>query len=214
MTTRFSEGGARDAVNGLVKSPLDVMGGVFLLGLAALGFAGGFNLPTGTLSGIGSGLMPKVVAILVGAFGVLLIVQGFIWEGSSLERWHARGPVFVLGAVLLFAMVIRGSTLTLGGFAGLPAIATFKVPPLGLVVAGPLAVMVSSLASPEARPLEVVVFSVVMTLLCGILFKELLHLPIPFDPAGLIPRFANDLYAGIKSGLGQVLGTIKNLLVG
>lgn len=214
MTTRLSERGARDAFHGLVKSPLDVMGGVFLLGLAVLGFAGGFNLPTGTLSGIGSGLMPKVVAILVGAFGALLVVQGLIWEGSSLERWHARGPVFVLGSVLLFAMVIRGSTLTLGGFAGLPALASFKVPPLGLVVAGPLAVMVSSLASPEARPLEVVIFSVVMTLLCGILFKELLNLPIPFDPAGLIPQFANDLYGGLKSALGQFFGSIKRLLIG
>jgi hypothetical protein len=214
MTTRLSEGGARDAIHGPVKSPLDVMGGVFLLGLAAVGFLGGFDLPTGTLSGIGSGLMPKVVATLVAAFGILLVVQGFIWDGSSLERWHARGPVFVLGAVLVFAMVIRGSTLTLGGFAGLPAIASVKVPPLGLVVAGPLAVMVSSLASPEARPVEVVIFSVVMTLLCGLLFKELLHLPIPFDPAGLIPNFINDFYSGIKAALGHVFGTIKNLLVG
>ena len=214
MTTHMSEGGGREAINGLVKSPLDVMGGVFLLGLAALGFAGGFSLPTGTLSGIGSGLMPKVVATLVGAFGVLLIVQGLIWEGSSLERWHARGPVFVLGAVLLFAMVIRGSTLTLGGFAGLPALASFKVPPLGLVVAGPLAVIASSLASAEARPLEVLVFAVVMTLLCGMLFKELLHLPIPFDPAGLIPQFINDLYLGFKSVLAGLFGGIKKLLVG
>ena len=34
-----------------------------------LGLAGGFSLPTGTLSGIGSGLMPRAVSLLVGAFG-------------------------------------------------------------------------------------------------------------------------------------------------
>jgi hypothetical protein len=55
---------------GPIKSPFDLAGGLFLIGLAALGLAGGFNLPTGTLSGIGSGFMPRVVAILVGAFGV------------------------------------------------------------------------------------------------------------------------------------------------
>lgn len=211
MTTGSSAGGARD---GLIKSPLDVAGGLFLLVIAAFGLVGGFELPTGTLSGIGSGLVPKVVAILVAAFGVLLIVQGLIWEGSALERWHARGPVFVLGSVVVFAIFIRGSTLTLGGFAGLPSVMLLKIPPLGLIVAGPLAVMVSSLASPEARPLEVVVFSVVMTMLCGILFKDLLQLPIPFDPAGIIPEFLDAIYSGFKSALGHFFGFIKNLLVG
>ena len=70
------EGGPLERV---VKSQLDFTGGLFLIALAEIGFAGGFNLPTGTLSGIGSGLVPKSVAVLVGAFGVLLIVQGDIY---------------------------------------------------------------------------------------------------------------------------------------
>lgn len=213
MSTRSSDEHASGVGHGLVKSPLDFAGGIFLIALALLGLAGGFNLPFGTLSGIGSGLMPKVVAILVGAFGVLLLLQGLVWEGDRLERWHLRGPLFVLGAVLVFATVIRGSTLTLGGFAGLPALASVKVPPLGLIVAGPLAVMFSSLADKDTRPMEVIIFSVVMTLLCGLLFKELLSLPIPFDPAGLVPEPITHVYTGVKSALGQVFGSIKNLIV-
>jgi hypothetical protein len=213
MSTRSPDERAGGAVHGLVKSPLDFAGGIFLIALALLGLAGGFTLPFGTLSGIGSGLMPKVVALLVGAFGVLLLVQGLVWEGDRLERWHVRGPVFVLGAVLIFATVIRGSTLTLGGFAGLPALASLKVPPLGLIVAGPLAVMFSSLAAKDTRPMEVVVFSGIMTMLCGLLFKELLSLPIPFDPAGLIPEPVTHVYTGAKSALGQAFGSIKSLIV-
>jgi hypothetical protein len=213
MSMRSSDEPASGAGHGLVKSPLDFAGGIFLIALALLGLAGGFSLPFGTLSGIGSGLMPKVVAILVGAFGVLLLLQGLVWEGDRLERWHVRGPVFVLGAVLIFATVIRGSNLTLGGFAGFPAVASIKIPPLGLIVAGPLAVMFSSLADKDTRPMEVIIFSVVMTLLCGLLFKELLSLPIPFDPAGLIPEPITHVYTGAKSALGQVFGGIKNLIV-
>jgi hypothetical protein len=213
MSIRSSDEHASGAGHGLVKSPLDFAGGIFLIALALLGLAGGFTLPFGTLSGIGSGLMPKVVAILVGAFGVLLLLQALVWEGDRVDRWHLRGPLFVLGAVLLFAMVIRGSTLTLGGFAGLPALASVKVPPLGLIVAGPLAVMFSSLADKDTRPMEVIIFSVVMTLLCGLLFKELLSLPIPFDPAGLVPEPITHVYTGAKSALGQVFGSIKNLIV-
>jgi hypothetical protein len=207
MTSR--EAGSR----GPVKSPLDVAGGLFLLAIALIGFAGGFNLPTGTLSGIGSGLLPKSVAVLVGAFGVLLIVQGLMVEGDRLERWHLRGPVFVLGAVVVFALVIRGSTLNFGGILGIPVLASVKIPGLGLIVAGPLSVIVSSFAEKSTKPLEIVIFAIVMTLLSGILFKEMLNLPIPFDPAGLIPESVNGAYAVTKSALGHAVATIISLFV-
>ena len=198
---------------GLVRSPLDVAGGLFLLALAALGFAGGFNLPTGTLSGIGSGLLPRVVAILIGAFGLLLVVQGLLFEGDRLERWHLRGPVFVLGGVAVFALLIRGSDLTFGGVLGIPVLASLKIPGLGLIAAGPLAVIVSAFAEKSTRPLEVVIFAAVMTLLSGVLFKELLNLPIPFDPAGVIPEWANHAYVGAKSAIGHTFVAVKNLFV-
>lgn len=196
---------------GPIKSSMDVGAGLFLLALGLIGLAGGYNLPFGTLSGIGSGLLPRVVSLLVAAFGLMLVVQAFLADGDRLERWHLRGPVFVLGAVLLFAIVIRGSTLHLGGIAGIPLLASAKVPPLGLIVAGPLAVIVSGFASSETRPLEIAAFGLVMTLLSGLLFKELLGLPIPFDPAGLVPDFVNHAYAAVKSGLGLVFSILKQL---
>jgi len=209
----MTSGAPKARAHGLIKSPFDLAGGVFLLALAALGLAGGFNLPSGTLSGIGSGLMPRVVAILVGAFGVLLIVQALFFQGDRLESWHLRGPVFVLGGVLVFAVLIRGSTLTFGGFAGIPLLATVKIPALGLLVAGPLAVIVSAFADKTTKPLEIAVFGVVMTLLCGILFKELLNLPIPFDPAGVIPDPVYRAYLGAKSAIALAFGIVKNLFV-
>jgi hypothetical protein len=207
MTSR--EAGSR----GPVKSPLDVAGGLFLLAIGVIGFAGGYNLPTGTLSGIGSGLVPKSVAVLVGAFGVLLIVQGLMVEGDRLERWHLRGPVFVLGGVILFALVIRGSTLDFGGVLGIPVLASVKIPGLGLIVAGPLSVIVSSFAEKTTKPLEIVIFAIVITVLSGILFKELLNLPIPFDPAGLVPEPVNDVYAVTKSALSHAVAAIMSLFV-
>ena len=198
---------------GLVKSPFDFAGGLFLLGLAGLGFAGGFDLSTGTLSSIGSGLVPKAVAVMVAAFGALLVVQALLVEGDRLERWHLRGPVFVLGAVCVFAMLTRGSTLSFGGFAGIPHLGSIEIPALGLIVAGPLTVVISSLAAKDTRPKEVAVFAVVLTLLCGLLFKELLNLPIPYDPAGLVPGPINDAYAGTKSAIYYAFDIVKSLLV-
>jgi putative tricarboxylic transport membrane protein len=148
-----------------VRSPLDFAGGLFLIAIAAVGYAGAFTLPFGQLSGIGSGLLPKVVAALVAAFGVALVIQGLTLGGDRLERWAVRGPLLVLAAVLVFAFTIRL---------------------LGLVVAGPLCFLVSALADRDTRPVEVVISATVATLACGFLFKDLLNLPIPFDPMSIL----------------------------
>ena len=196
---------------GSVKSPLDLAGGLFLVALAVIGFAGAFNLPTGTLSGIGSGPVPQTVEVLIAAFGVLLIANAFLYEGDRLEQWHLRGPLFVLGGVVAFALLIRGSTLTFGDIFGIPVLATVKVPGLGLIVAGPLAVIISAFADRSTRPVEIVVYAVVITLLSGLLFKEFLNLPIPFDPAGLIPAPIDNAYAGARSVILHGVAAVKNL---
>jgi len=176
---------------GFLKSPLDFAGGLFLIALAVTGYAGGFSLPFGQLSGIGSGLMPKTIAVLVGAFGLMLLVQGLIVEGDRLEAWAVRGPIFVLGGVLVFAATIR---------------------PWGLIVAGPLAVVVSALADRDSRPVELLVAAVALTLVCGLLFKEMLNLPIPFDPAGLIPEPVFQAYVGAKAALAQLFAALKSMI--
>jgi hypothetical protein len=199
---------------GPIRSPIDLGGGLFLIFLGFLGIAGGYDLPFGTLSGIGSGLLPRTVSLLVGTFGVLLVIQSFLAHGERLEKWHLRGPVFVLGAVIVFALVIRGSTLTIGGILGIPIIASFKIPSLGLIVAGPLAMLVSGLATSETRFGESAIFAAVMTLLSGLLFKDALGLPIPFDPMGLVPSFINDAHESLKHGVLNVFAAIKQLFGG
>jgi Tripartite tricarboxylate transporter TctB family len=140
---------------------LDVAAGIFLIVLAGLGYVGSLNLDFGQMRGIGPGLMPKVSAALVGAFGILIVVQGLISKGDRMEPWSWRGIVFVLGAVLVFAATVRS---------------------LGLAFAGPLAVIISSLADRDTRAIEVVLFAIGLTALCVGMFKYALRLPIPLAP--------------------------------
>lgn len=164
--------GAR-APAGVLKSPQDFAAGIFLLVFAAIALLGAWDLKFGQLRGIGPGLMPKVTAAILGSFGIALFVTSFMSRGSILERWSLRGPLCVLGAVLLFALTIRGAAFTSMGIA---------VPPLGLLVAGPLAVIVSALADKDTRLFEVAIYAAVITALCVGLFKFLLRLPIPIAP--------------------------------
>jgi putative tricarboxylic transport membrane protein len=149
---------------GLLKSPQDFAAGIFLLVIAAVGIVGSLELGFSTSSGVGPGMMPRAVGLLVAAFGVLLVVQGFLVEGEGLDRWSIRGLVFVLGSALVFAWTIR---------------------PLGLIVAGPLAVIISAFADRQTRWIEVIVFGFVMTGFCIALFSYALNLPIPIMPTAL-----------------------------
>jgi hypothetical protein len=139
----------------------EVLAGVFLLASAAFGYYAAYPLDAGSMSGVGSGLMPKTVALSLGAFGVYLVASGLVGNHERIQGFSWRGIIFVLGAILAFAATVR---------------------PLGLLVAGPLAMLLSSLADPDTRPLEIVIFTTCTTLGCYLLFKVILHLPMPVLP--------------------------------
>jgi putative tricarboxylic transport membrane protein len=144
-----------------IRSPQDAAAGLLLIVLAVAALWGGAQLSTGSLGQMGPGMLPRGLAILTGLGGIGLIVSSFVVPGTGLERWHLRGPLFVLGAAVVFGLTIR---------------------PLGLVVAAPAVVVIAALASRESRWIETLVFAVVMTALCVGLFKYLLGLPIPLAP--------------------------------
>jgi putative tricarboxylic transport membrane protein len=171
---------------GTIKAPQDFAAGIFLIVLALIGYFGAFSLSMGKLSTVGPGMLPKVVAIIIGAFGVLLVVESLLSRGSRLEAWSLRGMVFVLGAALVFAATIR---------------------PLGLAISGPLAVIISSFADAEHKLRSTLIFAVIMTIFCGLLFKEALNLPIPFDSLDLLKPLHGP-YAALKSALRGLFLTI------
>ena len=145
------------------RFPRDIGAGVFLLAIAAFGYAGALDLPS-VWSGVGPGLMPKLVAGLIAALGLLIISLGFSPKAARLQRWSVRGPVFVLGSVVVFAATVRT---------------------LGLAAAGPLTWIIAALGDKDSRLFETVLFAALMTALCIGLFKFVLKLPIPLLPVVL-----------------------------
>lgn len=139
----------------------EMCAGVFLLVSAAIAYYAAWPLDAGSMSGVGSGLMPKAVAIGVAAFGVYLVGLGAFGSGERVQGFSFRGIIFVLGAILAFAATVR---------------------PLGLLVAGPLSMIIAAIADSDTRPVEIVVFTASMTVACYLLFKVLLRLPIPVLP--------------------------------
>ncbi len=147
-------------LTGLLKKQ-DAVGGLVVVAVGAFAFWQAANLPLGTLGGMGAGMLPKSLAVLLGLLGALLVSSAMLEDGPLLDRWSIRGPVLVLGAVVAFGMAVR---------------------PLGLAVAGPLAIVIGGFASDEVRWKETLVFGALITAFCIGLFKFALGLPIPLAP--------------------------------
>jgi putative tricarboxylic transport membrane protein len=142
----------------LIRAPRDFLAGASLLALALLALWAGAGLEAGTLRAMGPGMLPRALAIAVGAAGLAIAALSLVADGEALGRWPLRGPLFVSLAIVGFALTIRT---------------------VGLAVAGPLVVVVSGAASAESRPRELVVFALVLTAFCVGLFRFALSLPIP-----------------------------------
>jgi putative tricarboxylic transport membrane protein len=152
------------------RDPRELSAGACLLGIAAVATWQGYDLELGTLRQMGPGMLPRVLAVLVGLCGAAIGLRSFFQPGSAPAvatggargAWAAWRPsVFLLLATLVFGLSVR---------------------PLGLVVAAPLAIVISTLASPETKRLESLWFALGMTAFCLVLFKRLLSLPIPVAP--------------------------------
>jgi len=150
----------RRSLAGIFKQQ-DAIGGLVVFAVGVFAFWQSANLPMGTLGGMGAGMLPRSLAVLLGLLGLLLTLSAVPKHGPPLERLSMRGPVLILGAVVVFGLSVR---------------------PLGLAVAEPLAIMIGAFASEDVRWIEAVVFGLLITTFCATLFKFALGLPIPLAP--------------------------------
>lgn len=154
-----------------IRSTQDAAGGLFMIVLASLGLLLARELPSGTLSEIGPGMLPKAFAVICIALGLLLILQSLRYEGEGLTRWSWRNLAQVLGAACIFGLTIRGFQ-----------IGPLEVPALGMLVSSPILLLIAGTAATDAKLKELLIFTIGMTTACALLFKYALSLPIPLAP--------------------------------
>jgi hypothetical protein len=158
---------------GPVKAPQDLAAGLFLIALALFALWLGWRLNPGTMRAMGPGMVPRIVAVMMALIGFALVAGAFLRRGPPIDALSLRGPLFISLAIVAFGLTVRGFPLP-GGVGRTPA--------LGLLGAGPLAIMISGFASPETRWPELALFAAVMTTFCWLLFSKGLGLPIPLLP--------------------------------
>jgi putative tricarboxylic transport membrane protein len=136
----------------------DLLAGTVLVVIAASALFASAGLPSGTLRSVGPGALPRGLAIIVLLAGLAFVAAALARGGEPVGRWPLRGAVFIVLSLVAFALTIRS---------------------VGLAVAGPAIVIVSGAASSDTRPVELLVFALVLTAACIGLFRFALQLPIP-----------------------------------
>jgi Tripartite tricarboxylate transporter TctB family len=144
-----------------IRHQQNLLFGLFLLALGAAGIVFSRDLDMGSAVNMGPAYLPTILSGCIVAMGIGFVVSGLAVDGPA---WQGIGwmPFLIIpGVVVLFGLVIK--------WAGLAATVA-------------LTVIVASLAGPDRRWREVVLFAVGLAFVCVLVFHVLLNLPLPVWP--------------------------------
>ena len=149
-----------------IKNETDFWSGVMFIafGLFFAAFATRYDF--GTAQRMGPAYFPTVLAGLLALVGVWVALTGLgrAGEGGKLEKFHFAELTWVLGAVVLYAVILRWA---------------------GVLVSMSALIVISSFASHEFRWKEAIILSIVMAVITYLVFIIGLKLTIPVLPAFL-----------------------------
>jgi hypothetical protein len=147
------------------------LAGLCLVAFGLFALYASADLPFFTEGGVGSGLLPRALSVLIILLGIVQLAICWRAPPESTGSWPIRDMVPVLVGIFLFALTIRGFDF-----------GSFKIPVLGMAVATPLAIFCSGMAAKDARLVELLIFTVVLSALCIALFRFALGLSLPVAP--------------------------------
>ncbi|MCW5689970.1 MAG: tripartite tricarboxylate transporter TctB family protein [Pseudolabrys sp.] len=155
-----------------IRGPRDFFGGLALIALALFALWAGSDLSGVSGFSFGPGTVPRLFASLLIVVGAIIAIGGLLNDGPPLESYALRGPLYVVGAIVTFALLIRGAHLGAG----------IRIPEFGLVIATFLAFMIAVMGGHKIRWVESLIAAAAMTAFCVVLFRYLLQLPFPLWP--------------------------------
>ena len=119
----------------------------------------------GTPARMGPAFFPFWLGLILLALGILIAVSGLREQGgpdSRFPKYHWRPILFVLGSVVMFGLILKA---------------------VGMLIAGFLVVVVSSMGNPEKfHTRDVIFLGLGLVVFCALVFVWGLKLPIPLCP--------------------------------
>lgn len=141
-----------------IRDPKDFWSGLMFVVVGGGAALLARNYPIGSTLKMGPGYFPTVLGGLLALVGLAAMARSLIRPGEALEAFHWRALLMVLGATVLFGVLLRGA---------------------GLFVAVAALVLISSAASVRFRWRTVLLLALGSVVFSVLLFVKGLGLPIP-----------------------------------
>ncbi len=159
-----------------IKSQKDFFAGLMFMGVGVAFAWGASTYNIGTGARMGPGYFPLLLGILLAVIGAAVTFFSLTVEtqdGDKIGKWAWKQIFFIIGANLLFGVLL----------AGLPS---FGIPAMGLIVAIYGLTFVASLAGSQFNFKEVFILSTVLAAGCYVAFVWALKLQFPVWPSFIV----------------------------
>jgi hypothetical protein len=117
--------------------------------------------PIGSASRMGPGYFPVVLAIIMAVLGLIISFMSLATDGQPVDKFAVRPLIFILGAVVIFGLLVQKLGIA-----------------LGIVVL----VMVSAYGGHEFKFKEVLITAIILAVSSVLVFVYGLKLPFPIWP--------------------------------
>ena len=144
-----------------VRRPVDLLAGLVLLALAITIWQLNARFPVGSLRAMGPGYVPRLLAAALAAISLGLMIYAWLGVASAMPTWRPRPAIVLALAMLAFGLLIERA---------------------GLIVATCAAVPIAALAGRDARPFELLVFTLCAAGVAVVVFVWGLGQLIPVMP--------------------------------
>jgi len=142
---------------GFIRNPKDVLSGLLFIALAVIFGLQTQQLAMGTAVRMGPGYFPLLLSVLMGVFGLIVLINGLRFEGDRTTSIAWRALILLTACTVFFGAAIR---------------------PLGFLPTLGITVFVSALASQKFRLTTALAITAVMVVFCWAVFILGLGLPL------------------------------------
>jgi hypothetical protein len=142
----------------VIRNPRDFWAGLIYIGIGLSAFYIALDYEMGTAVRMGPGYFPRVLAIVLALIGFASLLRSFLRPGEAVGRMAWRAALLVLGATVIFGLLVRGAGLA-----------------LGLLVL----VLISAYASRQLRLPSTVLLAAGLAIFSFLVFLKGLGIPLP-----------------------------------